>query len=102
MYRLLPADYSDRQTGRCRISPRRFQKLGLIVGQWVLLQSALHEQDQIYCRVWPARYDCCDTILADRSIAKGAPSERDVWVKEDDRYGTLEAQSSHLSNTAVI
>ncbi|KAF9900729.1 hypothetical protein EC991_006949 [Linnemannia zychae] len=86
MYRLLPAEYSDRQTGRCRISPGRFQELGLNVGQWVRLQSALNEHDQIYCRAWPARYDCCDAILADRSNAKGAPSERDVRIKEDDRY----------------
>ncbi|KAK3838807.1 MAG: ATPases of AAA+ class, SpoVK, putative cell division [Linnemannia gamsii] len=86
MYRLLPADYCDRQTGRCRISPGRFKELGLAVGQWVRLQSTLHEQDLIYCRVWPARYDCQDTLLADRSIAKGAPSERGVRVKEGDRY----------------
>ncbi|KAG0279451.1 hypothetical protein BGZ95_001154 [Linnemannia exigua] len=86
MYRLLPADYCDRQTGRCRISPGQFKELGLAVGQWVRLQSTLHEQDQIYCRVWPARYDCGDTVLADRSNAKGAPSEQGVRVKDGDRY----------------
>lgn len=87
MYRLLPADYCDRQTGRCRISPGRFQHLGLTVGQWVLLQSSLHAEDQIYCRVWPARYDCQDAILADRSIARGGPSEYGLRIREEDRYG---------------
>lgn len=92
MYRLLPADYCDRQTGRCRISPGRFQHLGLSVGQWVVLQSTLHAEDQIYCRVWPARYDCQDAILADRSIARGAPSEYGLRIREQDRYG----MSRHL------
>ncbi|KAF9926428.1 hypothetical protein FBU30_003993 [Linnemannia zychae] len=87
MFRLLPADYCDRQTGRCRISPRRFQELGLIVGQWVRLQSKQHEQDQIYCRVWPARYDCGDTVLVDRLIAKTQPlSEDGMQIKDNDRY----------------
>lgn len=87
MYRLLPADYCDRQTGRCRISPGRFQELNLTVGQWVQLHSRLHEGDRIYCRVWPARYDCRDTILADRSIAKGSSSEHALRIKENNRYG---------------
>ncbi|KAG0081745.1 spermatogenesis-associated protein 5-like protein 1 [Linnemannia elongata] len=89
MYRLLPADYCDRQTGRCRISPGRFQHLGLSVGQWVLLQSTLHAEDQIYCRVWPARYDCQDAILADRSIARGGPSEYGLRIREEDRYDMI-------------
>ncbi|KAF9106666.1 hypothetical protein BGX29_008815 [Mortierella sp. GBA35] len=86
MYRLLPADYCDRQTGRCRISPGRFQELALTVGQWVCLESTVHEDDQIYCRVWPARHDCQDIILVDRSIAKGGPSEQGFRIKGSDRY----------------
>ncbi|KAI1303001.1 hypothetical protein EDD11_005454 [Mortierella claussenii] len=67
MYRLAPADYCDRQTARCRVSPKRFMEelSGVAVGQWVQLDSG---RDQILCRVWPARYDCEDTILADRSV----------------------------------
>ncbi|KAG0227812.1 P-loop containing nucleoside triphosphate hydrolase protein [Mortierella sp. GBAus27b] len=74
MYRHLPADYCDRQTGRCRVSPDRFKALGAGVGQWILLRSNdANHADQIYGRVWPARYDCQDDVLVDRYITRSTP-----------------------------
>ncbi|KAI7818548.1 hypothetical protein BC939DRAFT_291864 [Gamsiella multidivaricata] len=91
MYRHLPADYCDLQTARCRVSPRKFKESGLIVGHWVLLQSTdSNHGDQIYCRVWPARYDCQDDILVDRYITKTAQAtqdrDEDVRIRTDTSY----------------
>ncbi|KAF9196842.1 hypothetical protein BGZ50_005916 [Haplosporangium sp. Z 11] len=71
MFRHLPADYCDRQTGRCRISPTKFTELGLSVGQWALLRSDVNlEEEQTLARVWPARHDCQDAIMVDPYITR--------------------------------
>ncbi|KAF9353075.1 hypothetical protein BGX26_009135 [Mortierella sp. AD094] len=100
MYRSLPADYCDRQTARCRISPSRFKELNLKVGQWVLLQSSQDSKpkDQIYCRAWPARYDSQDNILVDRYIT-GIPEqddneEQDIQEWQDAVYSLKALESS--------
>ncbi|KAF9217088.1 hypothetical protein BGZ59_006533 [Podila verticillata] len=72
MFQLLPPDYSDRQTARCRISPSRFIQHAFSVGQWVTLESA---SQKVYCRVWPARYDCGDSILVDPYITQSSVSK---------------------------
>ncbi|KAF9962183.1 hypothetical protein BGZ65_009619 [Modicella reniformis] len=84
MYRLLPADYCDRQTARCRVSPGYFRTLEVVVGQWVLLQSVDSKYtDQIYGRVWPARYDCQDDILVDRYITRTATPQQEQELGRD-------------------
>lgn len=72
MFQPLPPDYSDRQTARCRISPSRFMQHAFSVGQWVTLESA---SQKVYCRVWPARYDCGDSILVDPYITHSSASK---------------------------
>lgn len=46
------------------------------MGQWVLLRSSdSNHTDQIYGRLWPARYNCQDDILVDRYITRSIPQE---------------------------
>jgi hypothetical protein len=83
MFKHLPADYRDNQTARCRVSPSQFKSLGVKVGQWVLLRSSDSNQtDLIYGRVWPARYDCQESILVDRYITRSIPQEGHHSLKE--------------------
>ncbi|KAF9429990.1 hypothetical protein BGZ94_008721 [Podila epigama] len=78
MYKSLPADYSDRQTARCRISPAAFMKHGFKVGQWItLVESTLGDHGggplrRAFCRVWPARFDCKASILVDPYITSNS------------------------------
>ncbi|KAF9201673.1 hypothetical protein BGZ49_008103 [Haplosporangium sp. Z 27] len=112
MYRLLPADYCDRQTARCRISPIKFKESNLKVGQWVLLESS-HDsisKDRIYCHAWPARYDCEDNILVDRYISGGGlnqdedDEEQYSQISRDDLYSlkTIEPSITKAQQLTVI
>ncbi|KAG0053544.1 hypothetical protein BGZ83_000897 [Gryganskiella cystojenkinii] len=99
MYRYRPADYCDRETARCRISPARLRDSGLALGQWVSLvsnRSSTNEDDQIFCRVWPARQDSSvqsDTMLVDRTVYS---------QKEDDSGFSLDmATVAHSGQRAV-
>ncbi|KAG0251795.1 hypothetical protein BG011_007368 [Mortierella polycephala] len=86
MFRYLPADYCDRQTGRCRISPTKFTELGLSVGQWVLLQSDVNlEEKQTLARVWPARHDCQDAIMVDSYITREGDSGQHLRIQDNPR-----------------
>ncbi|KAF9566008.1 hypothetical protein EC968_003945 [Mortierella alpina] len=95
MYRYLPADYCDRQTARCRISPERFQELGLTVGQWAVVQAESNAQDQTHVRVWPARHNCQEAILVDRYITRGQETQ-DPRIREHTLY-SLKALGSPIT-----
>ncbi|KAF9586307.1 hypothetical protein BGW38_007192 [Lunasporangiospora selenospora] len=110
MYRALPADYCDLHTARCRVSPQRFKELGLGVGQWVLVHSTTNDAmavSQIYCRVWPSRYDCGDAIHVDSYICDKPcilPSTNEHSLakhKSEGFYSQLTPESANYQVTPV-